>query len=62
VLVRLVAPVTTPSAEKLAALRDFIESGKVTPAVDRDYPLSEVAEAIRYLEVEHASGKVVITV
>ena len=36
--------------------------GKVTPVIDRSYPLSEVPEAIRYLEVEHAHAKVVINV
>jgi NADPH:quinone reductase-like Zn-dependent oxidoreductase len=37
-------------------------SGKVTPVLDRKYPLSETAEAMRYLEQGHARGKVVITV
>jgi NADPH:quinone reductase-like Zn-dependent oxidoreductase len=59
---RLVAPVATPSTENLATLRDLTESGKITPVIDRTYPLSEVPEAIRYLEVEHARAKVVITV
>ena len=39
----------------------LIESGKVTPVVDRTYPLSEVPEAIRYMERGKARGKVVIT-
>jgi NADPH:quinone reductase-like Zn-dependent oxidoreductase len=39
-----------------------MEAGKVTPVVDRRYRLSEVPEAIRYLEEGHARGKVVITV
>ena len=52
----------TPSKENLATLRELAESGKVTPVIDRTYPLSEAAEAIRYLEVEHARAKVVITV
>ena len=51
-----------PSRENLAALRELVESGAVTPVVDRTYPLSDVPEAIRYLEVEHAQAKVVITV
>jgi NADPH:quinone reductase-like Zn-dependent oxidoreductase len=51
-----------PSKENLATLRELIESGKVTPVIDRTYPLSKVAEAIRYLEVEHARAKVAITV
>jgi NADPH:quinone reductase-like Zn-dependent oxidoreductase len=51
-----------PSKENLATLRELAESGKVTPVIDRTYPLSEAPEAIRYLEVEHARAKVVITV
>jgi NADPH:quinone reductase-like Zn-dependent oxidoreductase len=50
------------SKEDLAILRDLMEAGKVTPVVDRRYRLSEVPEAIRYLEEGHARGKVVITV
>ncbi|GII14783.1 NADPH:quinone reductase [Planomonospora parontospora subsp. antibiotica] len=50
------------TAESLAALKELAESGKVVPAVDRTYPLSEVPEAMRYLEEEHARAKVVITV
>jgi NADPH:quinone reductase-like Zn-dependent oxidoreductase len=46
----------------LAVLRELLEAGKVTPVVDRTFPLSEVAEAISYLEEGHARGKVVITV
>jgi NADPH:quinone reductase-like Zn-dependent oxidoreductase len=41
---------------------ELLEAGKVVPVIDRCYPLSEVAEAIRYLVQEHARGKVVITV
>jgi NADPH:quinone reductase-like Zn-dependent oxidoreductase len=48
--------------EDLQFLREPIEAGKVTPIIDRTYPLSEVPEAIRYLERGHARGKVVITV
>jgi NADPH:quinone reductase-like Zn-dependent oxidoreductase len=50
------------SKEDLAIMRDLMEAGKVTPVVDRRYRLSEVPEAIRYLEEGHARGKVVITV
>ena len=50
------------SKEDLVVLKEFIESGKVTPVIDRTYGLSEVPEAIRYLEEGHAQGKVVITV
>jgi len=48
--------------EDLLALTEFIEAGKVMPIVDKAYPLSEAAEAIRYWEKGHARGKVVITV
>ena len=41
---------------------ELIESGKLTPVINRTYPLAEVPEAIRYLEEGHARGKVVITV
>jgi NADPH:quinone reductase-like Zn-dependent oxidoreductase len=51
-----------PGGERLAALTDLIEAGQVTPVLDRTYRLSEVPEAIRYLQVEHARAKVVITV
>jgi NADPH:quinone reductase-like Zn-dependent oxidoreductase len=46
----------------LVLLKDLIEAGKVTPVIDRIYPLNEVPDAIRYLEEGHAQGKVVITV
>jgi len=48
--------------EDLLVLKELIEARKVTPVIDRSYPLSEAAEAIRYLEQGHARGKVVITV
>jgi NADPH:quinone reductase-like Zn-dependent oxidoreductase len=48
--------------EDMLVLKELIESGKVTPVIDRTYQLSEVPEAIRYLEEGHARGKVVITV
>jgi NADPH:quinone reductase-like Zn-dependent oxidoreductase len=48
--------------EDLEDLRAFLEAGKVTPVVDRTFPLSEVPEAIRYLREGRAQGKVVITV
>ena len=46
----------------LTILGDLIQTGKVTPVIDRCYSLSEVPEAIRYLEQGHARGKVVITI
>jgi NADPH:quinone reductase-like Zn-dependent oxidoreductase len=49
------------STDDLLVLKGMIEAGKVKPAIDRSYPLSETADALRYLEAGHARGKVVIT-
>jgi len=46
--------------EDLTALGELMESGKVTPVIDRHYSLSETAEAVRYVEERHARGKVII--
>ncbi|MHC4959179.1 MAG: NAD(P)-dependent alcohol dehydrogenase [Planctomycetota bacterium] len=54
--------VENPNTADLEAMRELIEAGKVTPVIDRQYALSEVPEAIRYLEEGHARGKVVIDV
>jgi NADPH:quinone reductase-like Zn-dependent oxidoreductase len=51
-----------PSPEDLQTLTELIEAGRLTPVIDRTYPLPEVPEAIRYLETVRARGKVVITV
>jgi NADPH:quinone reductase-like Zn-dependent oxidoreductase len=48
--------------EDLLFLKELLEAGKVVPVIDRRYPLSETAEAIRYLETGRARGKVIITV
>ena len=50
------------TAEDVLVMKELIESGKVTPYVERTYPLSETAEALRYLGQGHAEGKIVITV
>jgi NADPH:quinone reductase-like Zn-dependent oxidoreductase len=46
----------------LAVLRDLMQESKVKPVIDRQYPMSETAEALHYLEEGHARGKVVITI
>jgi NADPH:quinone reductase-like Zn-dependent oxidoreductase len=51
-----------PNQKDLIVMKGLIEAGKVVPLIDRRYPLSETAEAIRYLEQGHARGKVVISV
>jgi NADPH:quinone reductase-like Zn-dependent oxidoreductase len=48
--------------DSMALLRELLEAGKLTPVIDRTYPLGEVSEAIRYLEEGRARGKVVISV
>jgi NADPH:quinone reductase-like Zn-dependent oxidoreductase len=48
--------------EDLDFLKELFEAGKVVPGIDKRYPLSEVPEAIRYLEEGRAREKVVITV
>jgi NADPH:quinone reductase-like Zn-dependent oxidoreductase len=48
------------SKEDLITMRKLMETGKVTPVIDRHYTLRQVPEAIRYLEEGHARGKVVI--
>ena len=46
----------------LAGLHDLLETGKVTPVIDRRYELTQVSEALDYLAKRHARGKVVVTV
>lgn len=53
---------STPNHEDLVVMKELIEADKIAPVIDRTYPLSETPEAFRYLEEDHARGKVVITV
>jgi len=48
--------------DRLVVLKELIEARKITPVIDRTFPLSDVPEAIRYLETGQVRGKVVITV
>jgi NADPH:quinone reductase-like Zn-dependent oxidoreductase len=72
----LVAPITSLATGKsmglllgwkpfnppdVATIEGLIAGGKVKPAIDRRYPLSEVADALRWVDDGHATGKVVIT-
>jgi NADPH:quinone reductase-like Zn-dependent oxidoreductase len=52
---------SVPKLKDLTFLKELIEAGKVTAAIDRTYPLSDAADAFRYLGNGHARGKVVIT-
>ena len=53
--------VASENAADLIALRELVEAGKLAPAVDRTYPLSEVPAAIRHMLDGHARGKIVIS-
>jgi len=59
---KFVSYVTKLDKEDLKLLSDLMQTGKVTPVIDRTYKLSETAEAMRYFEEGHARGKVVINV
>lgn len=54
-------PMKPNKREDLVFVKELIEAGKVTPVIDRRYSLSEVGEALRYLEEGHNKGKIVIT-
>ena len=58
----MVACMSRQSKADLLILKELSESNKVRPVIDRTYALSEVAQALRYLEEGHARGKVVITI
>jgi NADPH:quinone reductase-like Zn-dependent oxidoreductase len=55
-------PPKPPNKMDLVFMKELLEAGKVTPTIDRRYSLSELPDALRYLEKGHAQGKVVITV
>lgn len=48
--------------DDMAQLADLMQVGKITPVIDRSYKLSQISDAIRYLEEGHARGKVILTV
>jgi NADPH:quinone reductase-like Zn-dependent oxidoreductase len=57
----IVAFIAHTTKDRLLFMKELVDAGKLTPVIDRTYPLSEVSEAIRYLETERARGKVVVT-
>jgi NADPH:quinone reductase-like Zn-dependent oxidoreductase len=59
---KVVGFISNPTKERLLFLKELVDDEKVTPVIDRTYTLTEVPEAIRYLETERARGKVVVTV
>ena len=59
---RLRPVLAAANTQDLEFLKQLIETGKVRPVVDRTFSLSEVPDAIRYLNTGHARGKIVISV
>ena len=59
---RVQIPLATPDAERLTDLAAMAARGEIRPVIDRTYPLPDAAAAIRHLEVEHARGKIVVTI
>ena len=53
---------TKDPGDRLVVVKELIEAGKIVPFVDRTFPLSEAADAIRYLESGQVRGKIVVTV
>ncbi|NEO66501.1 MAG: zinc-binding dehydrogenase, partial [Moorea sp. SIO4G2] len=58
---KIVSLFMEPNHKDLVFIKELLETGKIAPVIDRRYSLTEVPEAIRYLEQGHARGKVVIT-
>jgi len=59
---KFVAYIATMNKADLNILADLMQSGKMTPVIDKTYKLTETRDALQYLETGHARGKVVITV
>ena len=55
-------PMTRPSQQDFLDLKEQLETGKMTPVIDRRYPLNEVPDALRYIGMGHARGKIIITI
>jgi NADPH:quinone reductase-like Zn-dependent oxidoreductase len=58
---KMVTFIKKPNLKDLILMKELLEGGKVVPVIDRRYPLSEVPEALWYLEEGHAKGKIVVT-
>ncbi len=54
--------VSMPSKEDLVVLKELAETGKITPMIDRTYPLSQTPQAVAHVGEGHAQGKTIITV
>ena len=59
---QMVTWVTKPNQDDLLLLQELLATGKVTPVIDRTYPLVETPDAMRHLAAGHTRGKIAITV
>ena len=59
---RITLFVTKPNRSDLEVLAGMIDTGTLTPVIDRSYPLADAADAFRHLESGHAHGKIVVTI
>jgi NADPH:quinone reductase-like Zn-dependent oxidoreductase len=59
---KFIAYIAAFNKEDMTVLADLLQSGKMTPVIDKTYKLNETADALRYLEQGHARGKVVVKI
>ena len=59
---RLRTFIASRKKEDLNTLREWLETGKIKPVIDRTYPLTQIHDAIRHVEAGHARGKVAVTI
>lgn len=59
---KFIAYIAAFNKEDVTVLADLLQSGKITPVIDKTYKLNQTADALRYLEQGHARGKVVVKI
>ena len=58
----LIVPQSVPTTDTLERVADLVAAGEVRPVIDQTFTLADTASAIKYMETEHARGKVVISI